>query len=124
MGRKPIGKVAMTTAERVRRYRLKHKLAEARPTERAAAGDVARSKARIAEQNRKIAQLEAELARRPAPGAADVAAEALQAALARAQEAEAENKRLRIDLLPRHKVSLDKRKKVADLVRARLGAST
>ena len=119
MGRKPIGEVAMTTAERVRRYRLKHKHAE--PTERAAAGDVARSKARIAEQNLKIAQLEAELARRPAPGAADVAAEALQAALARAQEAEEENKRLRIDLLPRYKLGMAKREKVVDLVRERIG---
>ena len=76
------------------------------------------------EQNLKIAQLEAELARRPAPGAADVAAEALQAALARAQEAEEENRRLQIDLLLRHKVSLNKRKKVADLVRERLGTNT
>jgi hypothetical protein len=70
MGRPPIGKVAMTGAERTRLYRLKHATAKPRPklsTDNAAATidtlqkKLATAEARIAEQAAEVARLKDEL---------------------------------------------------------------
>jgi hypothetical protein len=55
MGRPPIGKVAMTAAERLRRHRLKHR-PEQKPGENAA---LARAYERMAELEREVARLKA-----------------------------------------------------------------
>jgi hypothetical protein len=69
MGRPPIGKVAMTGAERTRLYRLKH----AKPVTKAVtkstgtdAAELAQAKARLAEKDARIAELEAVVASKPA----------------------------------------------------------
>jgi hypothetical protein len=57
MGRPPIGKVAMTTAERVRRYRLKH------PDKPVTKHDkLAAAKAEIAALKQELAQAKSEIA--------------------------------------------------------------
>jgi hypothetical protein len=56
MGRPPIGKVAMTGAERVRRYRAKHRKS--------------RNETRIALLETRVARLEARIAELEAPAAA------------------------------------------------------
>jgi hypothetical protein len=68
MGRKPIGKVAMTGSERVRRYRLKH--AADRPVTKSASPVTKQASPDHAALVKEVAQLRAELAQAKA-GAAD-----------------------------------------------------
>jgi hypothetical protein len=88
MGRPPIGKVAMTAAERVRRHRLKHTVTKV--TKHPEAADARKTEALEA----RIRELEAELARRdqrsPPPPTGDTAK--LQARI-KELEAELESER-------------------------------
>ena len=61
MGRPPIGKVAMTGAERVRRYRLKHRTEK--PVTKTVTKPSTTDNAKIASREAHIRELEAELAR-------------------------------------------------------------
>jgi len=54
MGRRPIGKAAMTSAERARRFRLKHR--PQKPTYLMLVRELARAKAEIAELEAKLAR--------------------------------------------------------------------
>ena len=65
MGRPPIGKIAMTDAERMRRYRAKHPVTK--PVTKPSAADTADSalKQELATAKARIRELEAELARKP-----------------------------------------------------------
>jgi len=66
MGRPPIGKVAMTGAERVRRYRLKHgtdKPVRAAMMQSLAQDDLALMRIELAQAKARLAELEAEIAR-------------------------------------------------------------
>jgi hypothetical protein len=54
MGRSPIGKVAMTSAERQRRYRVKHRKEKSREAR------IALLETRVARLEARIAELEAE----------------------------------------------------------------
>jgi chromosome segregation ATPase len=61
MGRPPIGKVAMTVAERVRRYRLKHPDKPVTNKLAAAKAEIAALKQELAQAKSEIAALKAEL---------------------------------------------------------------
>jgi hypothetical protein len=64
MGRRPIGKVAMTAAERVQRWRQKHGLDKPKPASRPDAAlvqELAQAKARVAELEKANTALKAEL---------------------------------------------------------------
>ena len=61
MGRPPIGKVAMTHAERTRRWRLRH----GTPVTKQTSPDHATLVRELAQAKARIAELEADLARKP-----------------------------------------------------------